>query len=343
MFIKLFKSQVWKINTGLSTFPVNLILLFSIVYLHAYCSLFRSWLVSEGLISSEGDLLDSSGVEGEWASLQIPQSSSPQTSSPNPDSLSSLKNSSPSNFTASSTSKKAALSSPVSSSAQPPLSSSCKITDPPPSSSPQPYSALTPGLGCERTSSTISSPSKTTQTPVSPSKFSSPHRRRQRAHSAACLTKVTLDTPPSVPRPMAYHHPYHPEPWTPESPILLLLSRFSHATDPSAALISSGVMTGLLYYLTHHQDPSARCFRMLCRLSCNPNCLQALVRTGSVALIRHHLCQRGGGFEGEERQTDRVKAKVKQLGKIKIFYLQHSNCRTVTRLYLPIHLVAVLQ
>uniref|UniRef100_A0A8C9ZT52 Armadillo repeat containing 5 n=1 Tax=Sander lucioperca TaxID=283035 RepID=A0A8C9ZT52_SANLU len=131
---------------------------------------------------------------------------------------------------------------------------------------------------------------------------------------SACLTKVTLDTPPSVPRPMAYHHPYHPEPWTPESPILLLLSRFSHATDPSAALISSGVMTGLLYYLTHHQDPSARCFRMLCRLSCNPNCLQALVRTGSVALIRHHLCQRGGGFEGEERQTDRVKAKVKQLG-----------------------------
>ncbi|KAA8585443.1 hypothetical protein FQN60_004137 [Etheostoma spectabile] len=272
----------------------------------------RSWLVSEGLISSEGDLLDSSGVEGEWGSLQIPQSSSPQTSSPNPDSLSSLRNSSPSNSTA--LSKKAALPSPVLSSAQPPLSSSCKITDPSPSSSPQPCSALTPGLGCERTPSTISSPSKTTQTPVSPSKFSSPNRRRQRAHSAACLTKVTLETPPSVPRPMAYHHPYHPEPWTPESPILLLLSRFSHATDPSAALISSGVMSGLLYYLTHHQDPSGRCFRMLCRLSCNPNCLQALVRTGSVALIRHHLCQRGGGFEGEERQTDRVKAKVKQLG-----------------------------
>ncbi|XP_070779102.1 armadillo repeat-containing protein 5 [Enoplosus armatus] len=241
----------------------------------------RSWLVSEGLISSEGDLLDSPGVEGEWGSLQIPPSSSPQTSSPNPDSLSSLKNSSPSNPTASSSSKKAAQPSPVSSSPS---------------------------------SSTISSPTKTNQTPVSPSKFSSPHRRRHRAHSAACLTKVTLDTPPSVPRPMAYHHPYHPEPWTPESPILLLLSRFSHATDPSAALVSSGVMSGLLYYLTQHQDPSSRCLRMLCRLSCNPNCLQALVRTGSVALIRHHLCQRGGGFEGEERQTDRVKAKVKQLG-----------------------------
>ncbi|TMS15143.1 Armadillo repeat-containing protein 5 [Larimichthys crocea] len=265
----------------------------------------RSWLVSEGLISSEGDLLDSSGVEGEWGSLQIPPSSSPQTSSPNPDVLSSLKNTSPFNPTASSSSKKAAQPSPVSS------SSSLKITDLPPSS-PQPSNALTPQT--QASPSTISSPTKTTQTPVSPSKFSSPHRRRQRAHSAACLTKVTLDTPPSVPRTMAYHHPYHPEPWTPESPILLLLSRFSHATDPSAALVSSGVMSGLLYYLTQHQDPSSRCLRMLCRLSCNPNCLQALVRTGSVALIRHHLCQRGGGFKGEERQTERVKAKVKQLG-----------------------------
>lgn len=328
MFIELFESQVWKLNsTGLSILPVNYIriLLPSVVHLHADCFLFRSWLVSEGLISSEGDLLDSSGVEGEWGSLQIPPSSSPQTSSPNPDPFSSLKNCSPSNPTASSTSKKTAQSSPVSSSSQTQLlSSSLKVTDPPPSS-PQPSSALTPQT--QPSSSTISSPTKTTQTPVSPSKFSSPHRRRQRAHSAACLTKVTLDTPPSVPRPTAYHHPYHPEPWTPESPILLLLSRFSHATDPSAALVSSGVMAGLLYYLTQHQDPSSRCLRMLCRLSCNPNCLQALVRTGSVALIRHHLCQREGGFEGEERQTDRVKAKVKQLGK-KNFFARSVICNT---------------
>ncbi|CAB1438759.1 unnamed protein product [Pleuronectes platessa] len=187
-----------------------------------------SWLVSEGLISSEGDLLDSSGVDGEWGNVPIPPSSSPQTSAP--------------------------------------------------------------------------------------SKFSSPHRRRQRAQSSASATKVTSDTPPSAPRPMAYHHPYHPEPWTTESPILLLLSCFSHATDPSLALVSSGIMSGLLYYLTQHQDPSSRCFRMLCRLSCNPNCLQALVRTGSVGLIYHHLCQREGGLEGQERQTSRVKNKVKQLG-----------------------------
>nr|XP_020461057.1 armadillo repeat-containing protein 5 isoform X2 [Monopterus albus] len=266
----------------------------------------RSWLVSEGLISSEGDLLDSSGVDREWGSLQITASSSPQTSPPNPDSKS-LKTSFSSNSAASSVSKKAAQPSPVSSSAQPQLSSSWKIADP---SSPQPCHALIPQT--QPISSSISSPTKMAQTPVFPSKFSSPHQRRQQAFSF--LTKVTIDTPPSLPRPMAYHHPYHPEPWTPESPILLLLSRFSHATDPSAALVSSGIMSGLLYYLTQHRDPSSRCFRMLCRLSCNPNCLQALVRTGSVALIHHLLCQREGGFEGEVRQTGRVKAKVKQLG-----------------------------
>lgn len=246
----------------------------------------RSWLLSEGLISSEGDLLDASGVDGEWGSLQVPSSSSssssPQTSSPNPYSSSSLKISASANSV---TPKKAAQQSPVSSSSS--------------SSS----SSLTP--------LTLSSPNKTTPTPLSPSKSS---QKRRRALSTTPLTKVTLDTPPSVPRSTAYHHPYHPEPWTAESPILLLLSRFSHASDPSAALVSSGVMPGLLYYLTQHQDPSSRCFRMLCRLSCNPNCLQALVRTGSVALIRHHLCQRGEGSEGGEKRTDRVKGKVRQLG-----------------------------
>uniref|UniRef100_H3DBS5 Armadillo repeat containing 5 n=1 Tax=Tetraodon nigroviridis TaxID=99883 RepID=H3DBS5_TETNG len=181
----------------------------------------RSWLLSEGLISSEGDLLESSGVEGDWASPR---------------------------------------------------------------------------------------------TPVSPSKFSSPHRRRQRAHSAASLTKVTLDAPPSVPRSTGYRHPYHPEPWTPESPVLLLLSRFSHATDPSAALVSPAIISGLLCYLTQHRDPSGRCLRMLSRLSCNPNCLEALLRTGSVALIHHRLCRRDAGLDAEEKQTDRVKAKVRQLG-----------------------------
>ncbi|XP_068606019.1 armadillo repeat-containing protein 5 [Brachionichthys hirsutus] len=252
----------------------------------------RSWLVSEGLISSEGDLLDSSGAEGDWGGAPVPPPPYPRTSSPNPESPS--------------TSKKPAQPPPASH-----PSPSLKVNAPPPSAPPS-SSLLTPRTQCG--SSFPSSPAKTAQTPVSPSKFSSPHKKRQRAPPAACLTNVTLDAPPPVSRPASYHHPYHPEPWTPESPILLLLSRFSHAADPSAALLSSGVLPGLLSYLTRHRDPSSRCFRMLCRLSCNPNCLQALLRTGSVALIHYHLCQRRGGRQGDDGQTDRVKAKVKQLG-----------------------------
>lgn len=284
------------------------------------CSFPRSWLVSEGLISSEGELLDSpGGVEGEWGSLHISASSSLQLLSPNPD-TNSLKCPSPSHSLPSSTSKQVAQPAPMSSPAQPQPSPPWKNTalstsNPHPSSTSTPQTSTpTPQIELNFPLS-LSSPTKSPQIPVSPSKFSSPQRKRPRVHPAARLTKITVDTPPSVPRPLPYHHPYHPEPWAPESPFLLLLSRFSHATDPSTALVNSGIISGLLFYLTQHQDPSGRCFRMLCRLSCNPNCLQALVRTGSVALIRHHLCQREGQLERGERQTDRVKAKVKQLGK----------------------------
>lgn len=261
-------------------------------------ALCRSWLLSEGLISSEGELLDCSGVDADWGSPQGPAASSPQTSSPNPYSSPALKNSSSSSSSVSVPSKKAAVSS---------SSSSGSITDPPPSNVSTPQT--------RHGSSSGSSPDNLTQTPVPPTKFSSPQKRR-RAQSAASTAQVTLESPPPAPRPAAYQHPYHPEPWTSESPILLLLSRFSHASDPSAALISSGVVSGLLFYLTQHQDPSSRCFRLLGRLSCNPNCLQPLVRTGSVSLIRHHLCLRDDRPEGPGRQTDRVKAKVKQLGEL---------------------------
>uniref|UniRef100_A0A8C5EEN9 Armadillo repeat containing 5 n=1 Tax=Gouania willdenowi TaxID=441366 RepID=A0A8C5EEN9_GOUWI len=116
--------------------------------------------------------------------------------------------------------------------------------------------------------------------------------------SSSSSSSRSAATPTSSPAPKK-------APWTPESPILLLLSRFSHSTDPSAALVSSGAVAALLHYLTQHQDPSSRCFRLLCRLSCNPNCLQALVRTGTVALIDHLLCHSRGDAdaEGRERQT----------------------------------------
>ncbi|KAK6274327.1 hypothetical protein J4Q44_G00392730 [Coregonus suidteri] len=280
----------------------------------------RSWLVSEGLISSEGDLLDSpGGTEGDWGSLHIP-SSSPQTSS----SDSQLLYLSPAPLPPPPPPKpspaplppppKPPQAQPSSSTANPQAQPSSSTANP----QAQPSSSTsTPKAQPSSSTSSLPFPTKPPLTPVSPSKFSSPPRKRPRVPSTTRSSVVPLDTPPTVSRPQAYHHPYHPEPWAPESPILLLLSRFSHATDPSAALVNSGIISGLLFYLSQHQDPSGRCFRMLCRLSCNPNCLQALVRTGSVALIRHHLVQRGSDPESwgdGERQTDRVKAKVKQLG-----------------------------
>ncbi|XP_028842207.1 armadillo repeat-containing protein 5 [Denticeps clupeoides] len=234
----------------------------------------RSWLVSEGLISSEEELQDS-GVESDWGSFY---------SSPSPSSSSS-------------------------------------------SSSPMPY---LPDLGSSTTSKNgpLPSPSKpgvtpqspspsSTPKPISPSKVCSPARKRLRVSSSSslsCSSVVALDAPPALSKGPLYHHPYHPEPWAPESPILLLLSRFSHATDPSPVLVTTGVLSGLLLYLTQHRDPSGRCFRMLGRLSCNPNCLRALLRTGAVALIRHRLCARDRPARGRGQQSDRVKAKIKQLG-----------------------------
>ncbi|XP_057673503.1 armadillo repeat-containing protein 5 [Corythoichthys intestinalis] len=230
----------------------------------------RSWLLSEGMISSEEDLLDSSNsADGDWAS-------SPAQSSPKPDCLTPLKPRSPLNAA---TSKKEAL-----------------------SSSPSPWKAASPT-----------------------SKFSSPHRRRQRTPGAiSSSAELTVDAPPLAPRPFAYRHPYHPEPWTPESPVLLLLSRFSHAAEPSPALLTSGTVSGLLRYLGQHRDPSGRCFRLLCRLSCNPGCLRALVRTGAVALIHHKLCQ---SDDGVGRQQDRVRTKVKQLG-VTLLNNLHIQCES---------------
>ncbi|XP_061702185.1 armadillo repeat-containing protein 5 [Syngnathoides biaculeatus] len=249
----------------------------------------RSWLLSEGMISSEEDLLDSSSsANGDWAA-------SPPQSFPSPDCLVPLKTCSPCNAN---TSKKCTSNS---------SSLPWKEVNSPPCSPP-----------------TVSPSSKATHT-ASPSKFLLPHRRRQRADSVVTsIAKLPMNAPPSAQRPFAYHHPYHPEPWTPESPALLLLSRFSYAADPSPALVTSDTVRGLLLYLSQHQDPSSRCFRLLCRLSCNPSCLQALLRTGAVALIHHHLCQRD---EGAGRQKDRVRAKVKQLG-VTLLNNVHVQCES---------------
>ncbi|XP_062874638.1 armadillo repeat-containing protein 5 [Trichomycterus rosablanca] len=256
----------------------------------------RSWLLSEGLISSEGELLESPcGPESDFGS-------------PHP-------SSSPSSFSSSSSSPPLSLVSEVPS-PQPallkPASSPSARTKPGRPAPPTPQSPTPPA--CAPTPQPRPQPG-----PASPFKAASPPRKRPRTSSSSSsssshLSLIYLDTPPVVPKTSTYQHPYHPEPWAPESPILLLLSRFSHAADPSGALVTAPVFSALLHYLTQHREPSGRCCRMLTRISSNQNCLQALVRTGAVALIRHRLCLGEEERAGKERQSERVKAKIRQLG-----------------------------
>ncbi|KAJ8253516.1 hypothetical protein COCON_G00201280 [Conger conger] len=236
----------------------------------------RSWLLSEGLISSEGELLSpSGGGDGNWRSLCA--SFSPPA--PLSDGLSPLPCPSPS------------LAVPLQSST--------------PNLTPNPNPVLPSSYHKRSASTPIPLPPSAPKPVSSPPSQPSPSPKKQaQTRSGAPLP----ETPPFS------QHPFHPEPWTSESPILLLLSRFSQCEDPSAALIHAGILPGLLYYLTQRQDPSARCFRMLVRLSCNPNCLQGLVKTGAAALIRLRLCLREG-LRDRDGQTDRVKASTRQLGK----------------------------
>ncbi|XP_051988411.1 armadillo repeat-containing protein 5-like isoform X1 [Xyrauchen texanus] len=276
----------------------------------------RSWLVSEGLISSEGELTECpSGTDVVCGS---PQSSVSLSSLTPCSELSQTQTLRQPHSSLSTRYKPCQLSS--SSSSTPVFFQATQLRNLPESpSSSHPYCTSTPQ------SEKLPSVTKTFFPPSSPTQISSPPRKRLRTSSTSststCYNVVALDNPPVMSKTPTYHHPYHPEPWAPESPILLLLSRFSHASDPSTSLINTNVFSGLLYYLTQHHDPSGRCFRMLGRLSCNPNCLQDLVRTGAVALIRQRLCVRGeeiGNGKGRKRETGRqskkVKAKIAQLG-----------------------------
>nr|XP_056719468.1 armadillo repeat-containing protein 5 [Euleptes europaea] len=75
----------------------------------------------------------------------------------------------------------------------------------------------------------------------------------------------------------------------PEASALLLLSRFSQAEDPSRSLVTPTALRGLLRYLTGSPAPSPRCLRLLHRLTCNPACLEAFVRSFGASLIRAWL------------------------------------------------------
>lgn len=80
------------------------------------------------------------------------------------------------------------------------------------------------------------------------------------------------------------------EPWGQEGPALLLLSRFSQAPDPSGALVTGPALCGLLAYVTGAPGPpNPRALRILARLTCNPACLEAFVRSYGAALLRAWL------------------------------------------------------
>uniref|UniRef100_A0A670YVF0 Armadillo repeat containing 5 n=1 Tax=Pseudonaja textilis TaxID=8673 RepID=A0A670YVF0_PSETE len=84
-------------------------------------------------------------------------------------------------------------------------------------------------------------------------------------------------------------HVGDPDLHAPEAPALLLLSRFSQAEDPSRSLVTPDTLQGLLRYVTGSPSPSSRCLRLLHRLTCNPACLEAFVRSHGPSLIRSWL------------------------------------------------------
>ncbi|XP_042778508.1 armadillo repeat-containing protein 5 isoform X3 [Panthera tigris] len=101
---------------------------------------------------------------------------------------------------------------------------------------------------------------------------------------ASLRTPRTLRTPGRSPAATSE------EPWGREGPALLLLSRFSQAPDPSGALVTSPALCGLLAYVTGSPGPpSPRALRILARLTCNPACLEAFVRSYGAALLRAWL------------------------------------------------------
>ncbi|XP_075034799.1 armadillo repeat-containing protein 5-like isoform X1 [Mixophyes fleayi] len=98
------------------------------------------------------------------------------------------------------------------------------------------------------------------------------------------------------------------EVWEPEYPVLLLLSRFSQLPDPSSYLVSHPVLRGLLTYVTCHPHPSSRAARLLQRLTCDPSCLEAFIRTGSICTLRAKLLL--SQLPDEEKKTRHPKRAI---------------------------------
>ncbi|KAG9464490.1 hypothetical protein GDO78_019861 [Eleutherodactylus coqui] len=111
------------------------------------------------------------------------------------------------------------------------------------------------------------------------------------------------------------------EVWGPEFPVLLLLSRFSQLSDPSACLVSHPVLRGLLTYITCHPQPSSRAARLLQRLTCDPSCLEAFIRTGSICTLRSRLLLNESP-DGDAEHKIRHPERAKELGNALLRNLQ---------------------
>ncbi|XP_049653061.1 armadillo repeat-containing protein 5 isoform X1 [Accipiter gentilis] len=79
------------------------------------------------------------------------------------------------------------------------------------------------------------------------------------------------------------------DPWLPEAPALLLLGRLAAADEPSRALATAPVVSGLLRYLTGVPAPAPRAARVLQRLTGHPAFLGALVRAYVPSLLHSWL------------------------------------------------------
>ncbi|XP_009467699.1 PREDICTED: armadillo repeat-containing protein 5 [Nipponia nippon] len=79
------------------------------------------------------------------------------------------------------------------------------------------------------------------------------------------------------------------DPWLPEAPALLLLGRLAATDEPSRALATAPVVSGLLRYLTGVSAPAPRAAWVLQRLTGHPAFLGALVRAYVPSLLRSWL------------------------------------------------------
>uniref|UniRef100_A0A8C5Q8F9 BTB domain-containing protein n=1 Tax=Leptobrachium leishanense TaxID=445787 RepID=A0A8C5Q8F9_9ANUR len=118
--------------------------------------------------------------------------------------------------------------------------------------------------------------------------------------SPACIDPIPSTSSPQLghspiqeilgsPWPFEPRTPLPSECCHPEFPGLLLLSRFSQLSDLSSSLVCPQVLQGLLTYVTRHPHPSQRAARLLQRLTCDPSCLEAFIRTGSICNLRARL------------------------------------------------------